>query len=137
MGSRQHPHIDLDRLVAAHPLDLRLLQEAQQVGLKIQRQVADLVEEQGTAMGRLDPTDLALVGTSEGPLLVTEQFGLDQLLGNRTTVDRHEGLLGATRQAVQGVGHQLLAGPALAADQYRRIGRSELAEQLAQLAHAQ
>ncbi|MNE53726.1 hypothetical protein D3C80_1484690 [compost metagenome] len=76
------------------------------------------------------------MGTGEGALFVTEQFGLDQLLGNRTAVDRHEGLFGAARQAVQGVGHQLLAGPALAADQHRRIGRPELAQQLAQLAHA-
>lgn len=45
MGRRQHPHVHLDRPATADPLDLLFLEKAQQVGLQLQRQVADLVEE--------------------------------------------------------------------------------------------
>ncbi|MCY1187966.1 hypothetical protein D9M73_290110 [compost metagenome] len=64
---------------------------------------------------------------------MTEQLGLDQLFRNRSAVDRDERLLRAPRQAVQGARHQFLAGPALATDQYRRVGRSQFRHQIAQV----
>ena len=42
---RDDPHVDLDRLAAAHALDHLLLEHAQQLGLERQVHVADLVEE--------------------------------------------------------------------------------------------
>ena len=50
MGGADHPHVDLDLLAAAEALDHPLLQEAQQLGLQAERQVADLVEEQRAAV---------------------------------------------------------------------------------------
>ena len=46
--------VDGDRLAAADALDHPLLQEAQQLDLQRQRNVADLVEEQRAALGQLD-----------------------------------------------------------------------------------
>ncbi|SVJ77443.1 Uncharacterized protein conserved in bacteria [Klebsiella pneumoniae] len=137
MGRRQHPHVHLDRPATADPLDLLFLEKAQQVGLQLQRQVADLVEEQGAAVGRLDPPDLALVRAGEGALLVAEQLGLDQVLGNRPAVDRDERPVRAPRLPVQGTRDQFLAGAALAPDQYRRVGRCQLRQQPAQVAYGQ
>ena len=54
IGRRNDPHIDADRLTAADPHDLALLQEAQQMALQIHRHVADLVQEQRAAVGVFD-----------------------------------------------------------------------------------
>ena len=50
---------DLDRLGAAEPLELALLQHAQQLHLRRQVDVADLVEEQRAALGQLEAALLA------------------------------------------------------------------------------
>ena len=54
VGGADDARVDRDRLAAADPLDHPLLEEAQQLDLERQRDVADLVEEQGAAMGELD-----------------------------------------------------------------------------------
>ncbi len=46
------------RLGAADPLDLALLEHAQQLGLQARAHLADLVEEDGAAVGRLEAADL-------------------------------------------------------------------------------
>ena len=45
---------DADRLLAAEPLHLAVLQHAQQLGLRRLVQVADLVEEDAAAVGQLE-----------------------------------------------------------------------------------
>ena len=45
---------DADRLLAADPLELAVLQHAQQLGLRRLVQVADFVEEDGAAVGQLE-----------------------------------------------------------------------------------
>src|SRR5712672_2069040 len=50
VGRRDHPHVDPDRLVAADALEFPFLQYAQQGHLRLLRQVADLVEEDGSAL---------------------------------------------------------------------------------------
>lgn len=82
-------------------------------------------------MGRFDAPGLTLVRTGEGALLMAEQFGLDQVLGNSPAVDGNEGLLAALRLAVQGARHQFLAGTALTSDQHRRLGGRQFAQQFA------
>ncbi len=54
MGRADDADIDRNRLPAADPLDHAFLQEAEQLDLKRQRQIADLVQHQGAAVGQLD-----------------------------------------------------------------------------------
>ena len=57
-----------------------------------ERHVADLVEEEGAAVGLLEAAPVApLVRAGEGALLVAEQLALEERLGQRGAVDRHEG----------------------------------------------
>ncbi len=50
VGRRDHSHVHRQRpAAAAEPLDLLLLQRSQQLRLELERQVADLVQEQGAA----------------------------------------------------------------------------------------
>jgi hypothetical protein len=90
-----------------------LLQDAQQLGLRLQRQLSHLVEEQRAAGGRDDQALAGLRGAGERPALVPEELGLQERLGDRGAVDRHEGA-GAPAPGVQLAREQLLARPALA-----------------------
>ncbi len=59
---------------------------------------------------------------------MAEKLGLDQRLGQRGAVHDDQRLVPAPAQAVQTLGDQFLAGPALADDQ---TGRSSAAARLA------
>ena len=74
---RDDPHVDLDGLAAADPLELALLQHAQQLDLHVERQVADLVEKQRAAVGQLEPAGPTRHRAGERPLLVAEQLRLE------------------------------------------------------------
>ena len=43
VGSRNNSHIHMDRLVAAYPLELPLLEKPEKLGLKLSRNVSYLV----------------------------------------------------------------------------------------------
>jgi hypothetical protein len=49
---------------APHPLELSLLQDAEEFGLQLEREVADLIQEEGPPVGELKASDLA----GEGPV---------------------------------------------------------------------
>jgi len=124
VGCGDHPNIDGHRLAAAHWVDLALLQHAQQLYLHVQRQIANFVEEYGSAMGQLESANPVGHGTRESPLAVPEQLAFNQVFGNGCTVDRYKIAASALGLLMQGAGHQFLAGAALARDQHRglRIG---------------
>jgi hypothetical protein len=54
VGGGDHPHIGLDRLVAADAVEVAVGQHAQQARLQFGRHVADFVEEQRAALGLLE-----------------------------------------------------------------------------------
>ncbi len=78
VGGHHEAEIDPDRVPAAHALDLVLLYGAQQFGLQIEAQVADLVEEQRAAVGEFELAQLLPRGTREGAAFVAEQRALDE-----------------------------------------------------------
>jgi hypothetical protein len=122
-------------LVAAHPLELPLLQDAQHLGLHGRRHVPHLVEEEGAAVGQLE---LPLAGrhrAGEGAALVAEELALHQLGRHRRAVHLHEGAALAPRALVEGPGHQLLAGAVLPGDQHPALGGRGPPHQLAQPLH--
>src|SRR5690554_2309285 len=134
MSGGQYPHINLYGVLPTHALYLLFLEKSQQIGLQLHGQVADLVEEQGAAVGSLDPADLALMGAGEGALFMAEQLRLNQLLGNGAAVDRDEGPGSPQGLTVQGLGDQLFAGPAFTADQYRCVGGRDACDETLQMA---
>ena len=98
------------RLVAPQRFDRSFLQDAQQLGLRRGRQLRDFIQEEGAAVRGLEPTVAAVGGAGESAALVAEQFGLDQRVGKRGAVDRHEGLQPPLATLVQRPRDQLLAG---------------------------
>ena len=90
VGRRDHPHVDLDRRLAADPVELAFGQHAQQPRLQRGRHVADLVEKQRAAIGLLEAAAAQRIGAGERALLVAEQLGLEQVRGERRGVERDE-----------------------------------------------
>ena len=106
----------------AHRTHAALLDGTQQLALHGQGQVADLVQEQGAAFGRLEKA-LAVFGrTSESAFAVTKKLGLQQVLRNGAAVHSHERRPRAGPLAMHGARHQLFARAALALQQHRRHG---------------
>jgi hypothetical protein len=91
------PDVHLERLRPAEPLDLALLEHAEELHLRRGRDVADLVQEQRAALRELHAPRLAADGARERALLVAEELALEERVGERASkkplgsrVDRHE-----------------------------------------------
>ncbi len=85
--------------------------------------IADLVEEQRAAVRELDQSRLGVHGAGERALLVAEQLGLEDLTGQRATVQRDERAVGARGSLVDGARDELFARTALAQHEHRGVGR--------------
>src|SRR5204863_4017486 len=106
--------------------DLSFLQHAQQLHLRRQRHIADLVEEQRPGMREFEAADTALRGAGERALLVPEQFALEQRLRQRTNVHRDERLRASRTETMDRPRHELLARSALTLDEYGTRHRRDL-----------
>ena len=125
VGGGDDAEIDLDGLVAADAHDLALLQDAQQVGLRLEADVADLVEEDRAAFGDFELALLAVLRSGECAFLVAEQFAFEQRLGERAAVNDDHGMIAAVAGGVNGAGDEFLAGAALAGDEDGGIGGAD------------
>jgi hypothetical protein len=72
MRGRENTHVGAALLAAADALEGAFLQDAQQLHLHVEAHVTDLIEEQRTAVGKLEAADARRQGAREGTLLVTE-----------------------------------------------------------------
>ena len=79
VGRRDEADVDLDRAARADRIDLALLQRAQQLDLRVERQFADLVEKQRAAVGFGEFAGVLFGRAGEGALLVAEQDRFDEV----------------------------------------------------------
>jgi hypothetical protein len=123
----RHPGLRLaDSLVFA------VFEHAQQLRLELERQFADLVEEQRALGGVLEVAGARCGRAGERALRVAEQRRLDERRRDRGAVQREIGARGAGAVAVERAGDEFLAAARLAFDQDRERRRRVLADLLAQ-----
>ncbi len=134
---RDQPHVGAQRARAANTLELLLLEHAQELRLRLERELADLVEEDAAAVGELEPPAPLLGRAGEGALLVAEELALDQLARQRRAVHRHERPLAARAAVVDRARDELLAGAGLAEDQHRAVGGRDQRQLIEQLREVQ
>src|SRR5262249_40902769 len=72
IGSRNYAHIRVPRDIASQPLELALLEDAQQFYLNRPGNVPDFIEEYGAGIGLLEFTRLGADGAGECAFLVAE-----------------------------------------------------------------
>jgi len=79
--------IGRDLANASDPPEGPCFHRLEQLALGLQVELRDLVEKHRPAVGHLEQTGFPARRAGEGALLVTEEFGLDQRLGQTGTID--------------------------------------------------
>src|SRR5919198_4378781 len=100
VGRGQYADIESSIVVAAQARELAVLQDAQQLGLRRGMHLADLIQEDGPAVGLLELAQLLALGAGESAGLVSEQFAFQQFVRDGCAVDLNEGLVAAGGIAV-------------------------------------
>ena len=134
VGCGHQADIDGERPVPTDGLEGAFLQDAQQAGLPLPGQVADLVQEQRPAAGEFE---LALAGlhSGGGPLFDAEEFRLEQRRNQRRATDRQKRSMRPATVPMDRPGDQLLARAALSENQHRPVRRRKPADALAKRRH--
>jgi hypothetical protein len=122
------PDVERRLAPAPEPLHRALLKRAQQLHLQIQRQLANLVEEDRAGVRALERSGLIGDRSRERASRMAEQLVLDQRRRQAGAVDDDEGGVAAWGSAMNGLRHAFLAGARLAEDEHRdeRIARDAL-----------
>src|SRR5262249_23480890 len=102
----------------AHGADLAVLEDAEQRGLDREARFADLVEEEGAAVGRLEEPASGAIGAGERAADVAEELALEERVGERRAVRREERPARPRAVVVDRARDQLLAGARLTLDQH-------------------
>ena len=82
--------VDLPAPVLADATHLALLERAEELRLEAQRHLADLVEEERPAVGRLEEAGPVGGGAGEGAAHVAEELALEEALREGRAVDGDE-----------------------------------------------
>src|SRR5206468_11183215 len=135
VGGRDEPHVGANDLLPTDAGEFAVLQDVQQLGLELQRDLADLVEEERALIHRLEFAGLLPVGARECALLVTEQLVIEQLAGKRRAIHLQELPMDARRRQVNGPGHDFLADSALTLQQYGDVESGHLRDQVPNRLH--
>ena len=132
---RDQPQINLVAMRRADRLNLVRLDRAQQLGLELERQLADLVQEQRAAVGRAEIALRFVARVGKGATHVTEQLRLGQRFDQVGAVQRHERTVWNRPQRMKCARDQFLARSGFARNQHRRLVRTQLRYRLEDLAH--
>jgi hypothetical protein len=87
VGGGDDAQVDFAFAVLADATNGSFLQNAQQFGLKGERHLADLIEEDRSTIGRLEEAGAGLARAGEGLAGMAEEFGLHQFGGDCRAVD--------------------------------------------------
>ena len=137
IGGGDQANIDVDGAGATEALDFPFLQSAQKLGLQVEREFADFIEEERALVREFEAAHFAGDGSGKRALLVAEQLALDQAGRNGRTVELDKGALAARTEPVNGARQQFFAGAGLALDEDGGVGGRDgfnLLEHLAQTA---
>ena len=109
--------------------------EVEQEGLRLRLQLADLVEEQGAAVGLFERPLAGLLGAGEGASHVAEELALHEPARDRAEVADDERPVAPRRGGMDGLGDQLLPRARLPLEQDAHVGGGHALEDLEQPAH--
>jgi hypothetical protein len=126
VGRGDDAHVGANRGRSADPLELALLQHAQEGHLGLERQLSDLVEEERPARRHFEAAHSPLHGPGECSSLVSEQLRGDERRRRYRAVDADERAVGAQRLSMNRAGDELLPGAGLARDEDRGIRPRDL-----------
>jgi hypothetical protein len=109
-------------------MNLALLQESEQFGLEVEREVANLVKKESAAFGSADNAFVAGNGAGESAFAIAEKLALDHIFGSGRAVEGKEGVEATGRTGVYGASDQFFAGAGFASDKDSDIGRANFVD---------
>src|SRR5690242_12966535 len=86
IGGCDDPNVDFDSSAAAKGFEFLFLKNAKQFHLGVQRQFANLVEENGAAIGQFETAVAICQRAGEGTFNVAEEFAFDEAGANRAAI---------------------------------------------------
>jgi hypothetical protein len=79
IAGRDNPYVDAAAVQATHWTDVAILEDAEEFGLDLERQLAHFVKEQAAVVRRHEQAGVVGERAGEGAATVTEQLALDQI----------------------------------------------------------
>src|SRR6266851_6438594 len=119
----QHAYVDGERLTAPDAFKLPLLQHAEQGDLRLDGKVANLIEENGSTVGRFKASDAPLQRPGEGAFLMAKKLGRNQRRRNRRAVHADERPRRTIRSSMNRASNQFLSGPGFTRNEHCGISR--------------
>src|ERR1700758_3404916 len=107
------PNVDMSRARAAESFKLLLLQNAQELRLKLGRNVCNLIEKKRTLVRQLKSPELLSDRTGKGASFVSEELGFEQSGGNGGAIDLQERTVPARAEIVKCPGGKLFTSSRL------------------------
>src|SRR5439155_24217754 len=121
IAGRDDPDIDAHRVAAAYRFELAFLEHAQQFDLRVERQFADFIQEQGAPIGELKPSSPALDSTGKCAFDMAKQLAFDQARRYGSAVDFHERPAPPLTPGVDRASDQLLPSSRFPIDEHRGV----------------
>ena len=109
IGGCDHPNVGSNRTARPDPLKRPLLKDPKQFGLQGQIEFPDFIQQQGATISQFKTPKSTLSRSSEGPLLMTKKFALQQRTRQSRTVDGQEATIFSGRMLVDPFGRHLFA----------------------------
>src|SRR5262249_49452620 len=125
VGRRDHADVDRTRCVVTDALILPFLQYTKQLRLKIERKIADLIEEYRPVVGELEASGAISVRSRECAAYMTEELTLEHLPWYRTAVDLDERPLLAAAALVNLARKELFSRTGFTKDEDGGLGRRD------------
>src|SRR6516162_9804576 len=119
MGGDDGPNIDLISHLGTKLLDFAFLYQPQQFCLHLQWDLTYFVEKEGSSIRHFSLSLPVSQRTGKGSFLVTKEFRLQKLLGDRCAVDGDEGSIFARTVKVDCLRQELFSGSCLAPNENR------------------
>src|SRR5579864_7937814 len=132
---RDDANVDALFALAADRPKCPLLEDPEELRLGGGGHLGNLVEKQRAPVRQLERSLPARDGPGECALLVAEELALEQRVRNGRAVDRYERVIGARADQMHRLGDEFLAGPGLAADEDRGVGRCGLLDDFVHFLH--
>src|SRR6267142_3358212 len=111
IGGRDQACIGSQCACASQTFELPFLEHAQQLGLKLERDVADLIQKYRSAIGQLKAADALSDRAGKSAFLVSEELAFQQACRNRRTVELNKGPPGPRTGGVNGSRYEFFARP--------------------------
>src|SRR5262249_16597445 len=132
---REHAHVDALRAIRAHATDLARFERTKQLRLELERQLADLVEEQRASVRRFERAFALSIRARECAANMAEKLGFSEGRRDRAEIEDHDWAICARAALDELRRDELFARAALTMNQHVDVARRDALEDRVETLH--